>query len=422
MDKVLELIAKEEKRQRETLMMIPSENYTYPEVREAVGSVLMHKYAEGYPGKRYYQGCEFVDQIENLAIERAKKLFNVPFANVQALSGSPANHAVYFTLLNPGDKIMGLALYDGGHLTHGHPKVSFSGRYYQNCQYKVNEKGFLDYDEIEKIALLEKPNIIVCGFTSYPREIDFKRFAEIAEKVGAWLLADISHIVGLVVGGVHSSPVQYADVITTTSHKTLRGPRGALILVTEKGLKKDPDLGNRINKAVFPGMQGGPHLNNIAGIAIALEKASQPEFREYAKQVVLNAKVLAESLKDLNPVTGGTDNHMLLFDLRKLGIGGKEAAERLEASGIIVNKNFIPNDPNPPSNPSGIRLGTQAITVRGMKEEEMKIIGEMIKSVLIKKKNVIMEVENICDRFPLSFPCHSCSEVPPLWREKGESI
>ena len=406
-DPIFDLITKEEKRQKDTLMLIPSENYTYPEVRAAVGSVLMHKYAEGYPGKRYYQGMEFVDQIENLAIQRAKKLFNVPHANVQPYSGSPANAAVYFGLLEHGDTIMGLALSHGGHLTHGHPKITFSGKYFKSVQYEIADRydtcQWFDFAAIEKLAKEAKPKIIVVGTTAFPRILNWQKFSKIADEVGAFILADISHIAGLVAGGVHPSPVPYAHIITTTTHKTLRGPRGALIMVTEKGVEKDHDLPQKIDKAVFPGLQGGPHLHTIAGIAIALRFAQGKPFRDYAKQIVKNAKVLAETLtkNGFVLVTGGTDNHLMVIDLRNMGMDGKTAAVALEKSGIVVNANTIPNDPNPPYKPSGIRLGTPAVTSRGMKEEEMKKITQWIKMVVVEKKNVFDEVKELCSKFPI---------------------
>jgi glycine hydroxymethyltransferase len=380
MDKILQLIKEEEKRQQETLMMIPSENYTYPEVRLAAGSVLMHKYSEGYPGKRYYQGNKFIDEIENIAINSAKKLFKVPHANVQSYSGSPANSAVYFALLNPGDKIMGMSLSSGGHLTHGHPKITFSGKYFNSIQFNVDKDGFIDYKEVAKIAKKEKPKLIMIGTTAYPRILNWKKFSEIAKSINAILVADISHIAGLVVAGVHPSPTEFVDVITTTTHKTLRGPRGAIIMVTKKGLKKDIDMAKKIDRAVFPGLQGGPHNNVTAGIAIALDKSSKKEFKNYGKLVVSNAKVLAQELINygFNLVTGGTDNHLILIDLRNKNISGKVAADLLEKAGIIVNYNAIPNDPNPPTNPSGIRLGTPALTAIGMKETDMKLIAKKI--------------------------------------------
>jgi len=404
-DKVFELIKKEEKRQRETLMMIPSENYTSMVVREALASFLTHKYAEGYPGRRYYQGNEIVDEVENLAVERAKKLFGVPHANVQPYSGSPANMAVYFTLASPGDTIMGMDLQAGGHLTHGAP-VSFSGKLFKVVSYGVDKNGWLNYKEIESLAKKHRPKLIWCGATAYPRFFDWKKFAEIAQKIGAWLVADIAHYAGLVAGGAYPSPVPFVDVVTTTTHKTLRGPRGAIIIVTEKGLKKDPQLGQKIDRWVFPGLQGGPHENNIAGIAVALNEASQPAFKKYACQVVKNAKVLAEELikYGFNLVSGGTDNHLILIDLRNKGIGGKEAAVALEKAGIVVNANSVPNDPAPPLKPSGIRLGTPAITTRGMKEKEMRVIAGWIHQILnlkFKKEKVKKEVRNLCQKFPI---------------------
>ncbi|MGI5826216.1 MAG: serine hydroxymethyltransferase [Patescibacteria group bacterium] len=405
-DQILDLVAKEKERQETTLMMIPSENYTYPEVREVVGSVLMHKYAEGYPGKRYYQGMEFVDQIENIAIDRVKSLFGVAHANVQPYSGSPANTAVYFALLSPGDTLMGLSLAAGGHLTHGH-SVSLSGKYFKSVQYVLDDKKekYFDFEEIRRLALENKPKIIVVGTTAFPRTLPWEEFAKIAEEVDAYLMADISHIAGLVAGGAHPSPVPHVHIVTTTTHKTLRGPRGALIMVTDKGIQKDSNLGSKIDKAVFPGLQGGPHLHTIAGIAITAEKASQLEFKEYAQQVVKNAQALSQSLiaNGFNLVTGGTDNHLLLVDLQNVKIDGKTAAEKLEAEGIVVNKNSIPNDPNPPARPSGIRLGTPGITTRGMKEPEMKHIGEMIKKVLIDNVSVKDEVFALCQKFPVNF-------------------
>ncbi len=406
MDKIQELIKKEEKRQSETLMMIPSENYTYPEVREVVGSVLIHKYSEGYPGKRYYQGNEFIDEIENIAITEAKNLFKVPHANVQPYSGSPANSAVYFGLLNPGDTIMGMNLASGGHLTHGHPRITFSGKYFNSIQYGVGKDGFINYKKIQKLALENQPKLIIAGLTAYPRILDWKKFSEIADLVGAILMADISHIAGLVVGGVHPSPKDYVHVITTTTHKTLRGPRGAIIMVTEKGLKHDPEMAKKIDRAVFPGLQGGPHNNTTAGIAIALSKAEGQSFKKYTEQIIKNAKVLSDELMKygFDLVTGGTDNHLLLIDLRNKKISGKDAAVLLESAGIVVNYNAIPFDPNPPMNPSGIRLGTPAITARGMKEKEMKQIAEFINDVITNpdlSTKINKEVKSLCKKFPL---------------------
>ena len=404
------LIALEKKRQRETLMMIPSENYTYPEVRRSVGSVLMHKYSEGQSHQRYYQGNQIIDQIEDLTINLAKKIFQVPHANVQPYSGSPANAAIYFALLNPGDKLMGLQLSGGGHLTHGHPKVTFSGKYFNSVQYNVEPDGWIDYNEVEKLAKLEKPKIIVAGTTAYPRTLDWEKFANIAKSVGAFLMADISHIVGLVIAGVHPSPVPYVDVVMTTTHKTLRGPRGAIILVTEKGINRDADIGKKIDKAVFPGLQGGPHNNTTAAVAIALEKAGTKSFVSYAKAIVSNAKVLADELlkHGFKLATGGTDNHLMVADVRPFGIDGKTFAVALEKAGIIVNFNTIPHDPNPPFKPSGIRLGTPAITARGMKTPEMKKIAEWIYLVAKTKgednkmlKDLHSQVKSLCRSFPI---------------------
>jgi glycine hydroxymethyltransferase len=373
---IAKLIVLEEKRQKEVLEMIPSENYTSQAVMEALGTVLTNKYSEGYPKKRYYQGNEFIDSIESIAQDRAKKLFGVPYVNVQALSGSPANAAVYFALLNYKDKIMGLSLAHGGHITHGLP-LSFSGRYFTPVHYELGKDGKLDYDQIEKQAIKEKPKLIICGYTAYPRVIDFKRFGQIADKVGAFLMADVAHIAGLIVAGAHPSPVPYAHIVNTTTHKTLRGPRGALIMVTEKGLKKDPDLGKKIDSAIIPGLQGGPHDNQTAAIAVALKEAATPAFKTYGRQIVKNAKTLSEELikNGFDLASGGTDNHLILIDLRSKGVNGAIAALALEVANIVVNKNGIPFDTQPPFYPSGIRIGTPAITTRGMKEKDMKKIA-----------------------------------------------
>ena len=386
---IAKLIRQEEKRQKEVLEMIPSENYCSKAVQRALGSVLTDKYSEGYPKKRYYQGHKYIDQIEILAQERAKKLFKVPHVNVQPYSGSPANTAIFFALLEPlKDKIMGLSLAFGGHLTHGAP-VSLSGKYFKAVQYQLDEKGFHDYNAIEKMAMKEKPKILICGGTAIPRTINFKKFGEIADKVGAYLLADISHITGLIIAGVHPSPIPYAHIIMTTTHKTLRGPRGAMIMVTEKGLKKDPELAEKIDRAVFPGLQGGPHDHQTAAIAVTLLEASKPSFKKYGQQIVKNAKVLARELLKygFDLISGGTDNHLLLVDLSNKNVNGAIAAIALEVAGIVVNKNAVPNDPNPPFYPSGIRLGTPAITTRGMKEKEMRKIAAWINQVIDEVKN-----------------------------------
>ena len=381
---IYKVIKNEEVRTSSTLELIPSNNYPSPAVLEALGSILNYKYSEGYPKKRYYQGQKFADEAESIAIERAKALFGVPHANVQPYSGSPANTAVYFALLEPlKDTIMGLNLAHGGHLTHGSP-VSFSGKYFKVVSYGLDEHGLIDYKKAEQLAVKTKPKIIVCGATAYPRIIDFEKFGKIADEVGAYLLADISHIAGLVAAGVHPSPVKHAHIIMTTTHKTLRGPRGAMLMVTDKGLKKDPELAEKIDKAVFPGLQGGPHDNQTAAIAVALKEASRPEFLKYAEQIVLNARTLAQVLinNGFQLISGGTDNHLLLIDLRNKGVNGAIAAYALEIAGIIVNKNAVPDDSMPPFYPSGIRLGTPALTTRRMKEKEMEKVGDWIRKVI----------------------------------------
>ncbi|MDO8452800.1 MAG: serine hydroxymethyltransferase [bacterium] len=385
--KLKELFQLEEERQKDTLQLIPSENYASKAVRELVGSPLANKYSEGYAGRRYYQGNRYIDEIERLAISRAKELFGVPHVNVQPYSGSPANSAVLFGLLEQGDTIMGMELASGGHLTHGQPKITFSGKYFNSVQFGVGSDGTLDYFEIERLAVEKRPKLMIIGTTAYPLALDWKKFSEIAETVGAYLVADISHVVGLVIGGVYPSPVEYAHVITTTTHKTLRGPRGAMIMVTKKGLEKDPELADKVDKAVFPGLQGGPHNNTTAGIAQALYEASQPEFKKYAEQVVKNAKVLANELTNptrpglVELVGGGTDCHLILVDLRPLGLSGNVVAEALEVAGIVVNRNSVPGDTSP-FYPSGIRLGTPSVTTRGMQEKEMKQIAEWILKVV----------------------------------------
>lgn len=392
---VFDIIKDETKRQKEVLEMIPSENYTSSSVLEALGSVLNNKYSEGYPKKRYYQGNEFADQIEILAQERAKKLFGVPFVNVQALSGAPANSAAQLAMLNPGDKIMGLALSFGGHLTHGAAKT-FSSMFFTSVPYTLGKDGKLDFKAIEELAVKEKPQLIICGFTAYPGIVDFAKFAHIADKVGAFLMADISHIAGLVISGVHPSPVPYAHVVTTTTHKTLRGPRGALIMVTEKGLKKDPDLGKKVDSAIIPGLQGGPHDNQTAAIAVALKEADSAAFRKYSEQIVKNAKVLAEKLIDYgyDLVSGGTENHLLLIDLRNKDVNGRVAAIALEKAGIVLNYNGVPYDDMPPLFASGIRLGTPAITTRGLKEKDMKKVADWINQAIEEVRGCMLPIDN----------------------------
>ncbi len=388
-DKTLfDAMKSELKRQRSYIEMIPSENFTSLAVLEANGSVLTNKYSEGYPGKRYYGGNQFIDVVEDLARERAKKLFGVPNVNVQPYSGSPANFAVYSALCKPGDVIMGQNLQDGGHLTHGFT-ASMTGQFFKSVPYHVKPDGYLDIDEVRRLAVANKPKLIWVGSTAYTREFPFEEFGEIADETGAYLAADTSHISGLIVAGVHKSPVEYVHIVTTTTHKTLRGPRGAMIMVTDKGLKKDPELADKIDKAVFPGLQGGPHDNAVAGIAIALDEASKPAFKEYAKQIVKNAKALAEGLskRGLKLVTGGTENHMILIDLTPFGKGkGIFVQEGLDAAGIVVNKNTIPQDPSSPFYPSGIRLGTPAMTTRGLKEPEMEQIAGFISEVVEQVK------------------------------------
>ncbi len=400
---IYSLIKQEEKRQEQTLMMIPSENISSYAVNEAVGSVLGNKYAEGYPYKRYYQGQEFVDRVEALAVERAKKLFKVPFANVQPYSGSPANLAVILSLVKPGQTIMGLTLASGGHLTHG-AAASFTGKAFKSVQYDVNEKGLLDYKKVAQLAKRHKPKLIIAGTTAYARTLDWKKFAQIARSVKAYLLADISHVAGLIVGGSYPSPVPYCDIVMTTTHKSLRGPRGAMIMVTKKGLQKNSDLAQIINQAVFPGIQGGPHINTIAGIAVALKEDAKPAFKKYAKQIVKNAKTLAKELakNDFKLVTGGTDSHLILIDMRSKKLLGNTAAEALEAVGIVLNRNAIPFDTNPPFYPSGIRLGTPGITTRNMKEKEMvtiaKIITKTIEAISKAKQKMNLSLEQEKDK------------------------
>jgi len=375
--KVLNIIERESQRQKSVLRLIPSENYVSKGVGDTLSSSFSNKYSEGYPKRRYYQGNENVDELETLAIERAKKLFKVPWANVQPYSGSIANAAVYFSLLKYNDVILGMGLNSGGHLTHGYPKITFSGKYFRSYSYSVDHSGFIDYDDLYKLALEHKPKLIISGASSYPRSTDFAKIGQIANEVNAYHMADISHIAGLVVGKMHQSPVKHVHIVTTTTHKTLRGPRGAMILVTEKGLQKDPDLPKNINKGVFPGMQGGPHENTIAGIAVCLKEATTLEFREYALQIVKNAQCLTTHLKEkgFNLVSGGTDNHLLLLNFSDTGIDAWLLAWALEFGGIIVNRNTIPNEPGSSFYPSGIRLGTPAVTSLGLKENDMERIG-----------------------------------------------
>jgi glycine hydroxymethyltransferase len=380
---VYTMIERERARQRDGVELIPSENYVSPAVLEAMGTILTNKYSEGYPGRRYYGGNEIIDEIEKLAQHRARTAFDVPHANVQPYSGSPANLAVYLATCRPGDAVMGQNLPDGGHLTHGW-KVSATGIYYRSVPYHVTPQGYIDVDEVWRLAREHRPRLIWCGATAYVREFPFARFAEVADEVGAYFAADVAHIAGLIVGGAHPSPAPHAHIITTTTHKTLRGPRGAMILVTGRGLAKDPELPEKIDRAIFPGLQGGPHDHTTAAIAVALGEAMRPAFRAYAAQVVANAKALGRSLleRGFTLVTGGTDNHMLLVDLTPTGDGrGVFLQEALDAVGITVNKNTIPGEPSSAFYPSGIRLGTPAATTRGMREADMGQIAGWIARV-----------------------------------------
>ena len=388
------------KRQKRNLELIASENIVSPAVMAAMGSVLTNKYAEGYPGKRYYGGCEDVDIVENIAIERAKKLFGAQFANVQAHSGAQANTAVYVALLQPGDTVMGMSLAHGGHLTHGSP-VNISGKFYNFVSYGTNDEGFIDYEELYKQANKCKPKLIVAGASAYPRVIDFPKLASIARAVGAYLMVDMAHIAGLVAAGQHISPVPYADVVSTTTHKTLRGPRGGLILTNNEYIAK------KINSAIFPGVQGGPLMHVIAGKAVCFGEALKPEFKTYGEQIVKNAKVLADTLleKGFKLVSGGTDNHLMLVDLRPFDITGKDLQNNLDECYITVNKNAIPNDPQKPALTSGVRIGTPAVTTRGLKEDDMRVIGECIyltaKDFESNKEKVRGMVNELCAKYPL---------------------
>ena len=388
------------KRQKRNLELIASENIVSPAVMAAMGSVLTNKYAEGYPGKRYYGGCEDVDIVENIAIERAKKLFGAQFANVQAHSGAQANTAVYVALLQPGDTVMGMSLAHGGHLPHGSP-VNISGKFYNFVSYGTNDEGFIDYEELYKQANKCKPKLIVAGASAYPRVIDFPKLASIARAVGAYLMVDMAHIAGLVAAGQHISPVPYADVVTTTTHKTLRGPRGGLILTNNEYIAK------KINSAIFPGVQGGPLMHVIAGKAVCFGEALKPEFKTYGEQIVKNAKVLADTLleKGFKLVSGGTDNHLMLVDLRPFDITGKDLQNNLDECYITVNKNAIPNDPQKPALTSGVRIGTPAVTTRGPKEDDMRVIGECIyltaKDFESNKEKVRGLVHELCAKYPL---------------------
>lgn len=388
-------------RQRRNLELIASENIVSEPVMMAMGTVLTNKYAEGYPGKRYYGGCEDVDIVENIAIERAKKLFGCDYANVQPHSGAQANMAAFVAMVQPGDTVMGMNLNHGGHLTHGSP-VNFSGLYFNIVPYGVNDEGFIDYDEMERIAIENKPKLIIAGASAYGRTIDFKRFREVADKVGAYLMVDMAHIAGLVAAGLHPSPIPYADVVTTTTHKTLRGPRGGMILANKEAAEKF-----NFNKAIFPGTQGGPLEHVIAGKAVCFGEALKPEFKEYQEQVVKNAKALAAALvkQGFNILTGGTDNHLMLIDLRGMEVTGKELQNRCDEVYLTLNKNAVPNDPRSPFVTSGVRVGTPAVTSRGLKEEDMEKIAECIWLAVTDFENkadyIRAEVTKICEKYPI---------------------
>lgn len=396
---IYESIKLEMERQSNKIEMIASENFTSKAVMEAMGSQLTNKYAEGYPGKRYYGGCEYVDIAENLARDRMMELFGGEYANVQPHSGSQANMAVYFAMLEPGDKILGMNLSHGGHLTHGSP-VNFSGKLYEVISYGVNDEGYIDYDELREIALKEKPKMIVAGASAYARTIDFKKFREICDEIDAYLMVDMAHIAGLVAAGVHPNPVPYADFITTTTHKTLRGPRGGAILCKEK-------YGKAIDKSIFPGIQGGPLMHIIAAKAVCFKEAMSEEFKEYQRKVIDNAKALAKALqdRDFNIVSGGTDNHLLLIDLRNKNITGKKAEHLLDEIGITANKNTVPNETQSPFVTSGIRIGTPATTTRGFGKEEMVEIADIISWTIANREGDLTEakerVKALCDKFPL---------------------
>jgi glycine hydroxymethyltransferase len=393
---VQEALDGELERQRNTIELIASENFTSPAVLAAQGSVLTNKYAEGYPGKRYYGGCEQVDKVENLAIERAKRLFGAEHVNVQPHSGSQANEAAYAALLDPGDKVLSMDLAHGGHLTHG-MKLNFSGRTYDFVHYGVGDDGYIDYDEVRDIALRERPRMILAGASAYPRVFDFEKFRQISDEVGAYFLTDMAHIAGLVAADVHPSPIPFCEMVTTTTHKTLRGARGGMILCREEFAKK-------VNSRVFPGMQGGPLMHAIAGKAVAFGEALQPEFKDYARQIVDNCRALADGLLEggLNLVSGGTDNHLILVDLIDSGVTGKELEDSLEAVGVTCNKNMVPNDPEPPTVTSGVRLGTAAMTTRGMGEDEMREIAEIIVATTSGKTQGLRDrVAALTEAYPL---------------------
>ncbi|MFI3209180.1 MAG: serine hydroxymethyltransferase [Eubacteriales bacterium] len=397
---VADAIKAEEERQNNHIELIASENWVSQAVMDAMGSVMTNKYAEGYPSKRYYGGCSCVDVVEDLAIERAKELFGCDYVNVQPHSGASANTAVFFAMLEHGDKVLGMSLDHGGHLTHGSP-VNFSGKYFEFSAYGVNDDGFIDYEEVRQIALESQPKLIIAGASAYARKIDFKKFREIADEVGAYLMVDMAHIAGLIAAGLHESPMQYADVVTTTTHKTLRGPRGGMILCNQEAADKF-----NFNKAIFPGLQGGPLMHVIAAKAVCLQEALQPEFKAYQEQVVKNAKALAEGLmnRGVKLVSDGTDNHLMLVNLTGLEVTGKELEKRLDEAHITCNKNTVPNEQRSPFVTSGVRLGTPAVTTRGMNEEDMDVIAEAISLVIESEENiekVKIMVASLTEKYPL---------------------
>jgi glycine hydroxymethyltransferase len=434
-DQIFKLIQQEQQRQQDMIGLIPSENIVSPAVASVLSSALSNKYSEGYARRRYYEGNQIIDQIEELAMERIKKLFGVPHVNVQPYSGSPANSAIQFALMQPGETMMGLALSSGGHLTHGHPNVTFSGKFYKTVQYGLGADARIDFDQVRTLAKEHKPKVIFAGNTAYPFILDFAKFREIADEVGAWLVADISHITGLVIAGEHPSPVPHVDVVMSTTHKTFRGPRGAMILVTDRGLKRDPDLAKKIDSAVFPALQGGPHNATTAGIAIAAAEAATPKFKKYGQQIRKNAKKLAETLmnRGVKLVGDGTENHLMIINLSDKGLGlGTQVAYAMDLAGIYANKNTVPNEPCSPFYPSGVRLGTPLITSRGMKEKEMVQLGNWIADVIEevkqfalpaekekrsaflknfrleaqknkKLKKIRIEVKKLCGKFPIEF-------------------
>lgn len=398
---IFSIIQKERKRQEEGLEMIPSENFVSPAVLEALGSVLTNKYSEGYVGNRYYGGCEFIDNVEQLAIDRAKQLFGAEHANVQPLSGAPANIAAYLAVLKPGDTILGMDLSHGGHLTHGSP-VTHMASLFNFIRYKTNAQGVIDYDELRDMARRHKPKLVLVGYSAYSREIDYQVIKSIADETDSITMADVAHIAGLIAGGQMNNPVPVFDIVTTTTHKTLRGPRGGMIMCKDKWAKQ-------IDKSVFPGFQGGPHEHNISAKAVAFKEALQPEFKEYAKQIMKNAKVLEEELRkrDYTICFGQTDNHLLLINLANKNVTGREAQVALDKAGITVNKNMVPDDPRSPVNPSGIRLGTPALTTRGMKEDEMRLVADWLDTVIMHPNDEVLlagvkkDIVALCRRFPL---------------------